>query len=122
MRKNARPASGTTGNRLDGFVDSIALALLNIDWTDRDADDERRRLRMFREHRSEVSRERQHQTPRQHQPAPDVEFGAGWDACIASLGRPAAQEVSVLTRLRACPNARGTGNLEKCINVNWLTT
>src|SRR5579862_8495472 len=23
---------------------------------------------------------------------PDVEFGAGWDACIASLGRPAAQE------------------------------
>jgi len=21
-----------------------------------------------------------------------VEFGAGWDACIASLGRPAAQE------------------------------
>jgi enoyl-CoA hydratase/carnithine racemase len=22
---------------------------------------------------------------------PDVEFGAGWDACIASLGRPAAQ-------------------------------
>ena len=23
---------------------------------------------------------------------PDVEFGAGWDACIGSLGRPAAQE------------------------------
>jgi enoyl-CoA hydratase/carnithine racemase len=23
---------------------------------------------------------------------PDVEIGAGWDACIASLGRPAAQE------------------------------
>ncbi|MER9431511.1 enoyl-CoA hydratase/isomerase family protein [Mesorhizobium sp. M0408] len=23
---------------------------------------------------------------------PDVEFGAGWEACIASLGRPAAQE------------------------------
>jgi enoyl-CoA hydratase/carnithine racemase len=23
---------------------------------------------------------------------PDVEFGAGWDACIASLGRPAAQD------------------------------
>ena len=23
---------------------------------------------------------------------PDVELGAGWDACIASLGRPAAQE------------------------------
>lgn len=22
---------------------------------------------------------------------PDVEIGAGWDACIASLGRPAAQ-------------------------------
>lgn len=22
---------------------------------------------------------------------PDVELGAGWDACIASLGRPAAQ-------------------------------
>jgi enoyl-CoA hydratase/carnithine racemase len=26
--------------------------------------------------------------------APDVEIGAGWDACIASLGRPAAQEGS----------------------------
>jgi enoyl-CoA hydratase/carnithine racemase len=24
--------------------------------------------------------------------SPDVELGAGWDACIASLGRPAAQE------------------------------
>ena len=24
--------------------------------------------------------------------APDVELGAGWDACIASLGRPAAQD------------------------------
>jgi enoyl-CoA hydratase/carnithine racemase len=23
---------------------------------------------------------------------PDVELGAGWDACIASLGRPAAQK------------------------------
>jgi enoyl-CoA hydratase/carnithine racemase len=23
--------------------------------------------------------------------APDVELGAGWDVCIASLGRPAAQ-------------------------------
>jgi hypothetical protein len=23
---------------------------------------------------------------------PDVELGAGWDACIASLGRPAAQD------------------------------
>ena len=23
---------------------------------------------------------------------PDVELGAGWDVCIASLGRPAAQE------------------------------
>jgi enoyl-CoA hydratase/carnithine racemase len=23
---------------------------------------------------------------------PDVELGAGWDACIASLGRPSAQE------------------------------
>jgi hypothetical protein len=25
---------------------------------------------------------------------PDVELGAGWDACIASLGRPAAQRES----------------------------
>src|SRR6202041_1691987 len=24
---------------------------------------------------------------------PDVELGAGWDACIASLGRPAVQNV-----------------------------
>jgi enoyl-CoA hydratase/carnithine racemase len=31
---------------------------------------------------------------------PDVELGAGWDACIASLGRPAAQEniKALLTR------------------------
>jgi len=25
-------------------------------------------------------------------PPPDVELGAGWDACIASLGQPAAEE------------------------------
>jgi enoyl-CoA hydratase/carnithine racemase len=32
--------------------------------------------------------------------APDVELGAGWDACIASLGRPAAQEgIKALTAL-----------------------
>lgn len=31
---------------------------------------------------------------------PDVELGAGWEACIASLGRPAAQEgIKALTRL-----------------------
>src|SRR5580692_8985198 len=31
---------------------------------------------------------------------PDVEFGAGWDACIASLGRPAAQEgIKALTAI-----------------------
>ena len=31
---------------------------------------------------------------------PDVELGAGWDACIASLGRPAAQEgIKALTDL-----------------------
>src|SRR3954462_8354014 len=31
---------------------------------------------------------------------PDVELGAGWDACIASLGRPAAQEgIKALTAL-----------------------
>jgi enoyl-CoA hydratase/carnithine racemase len=30
----------------------------------------------------------------------DVEFGAGWDACIASLGRPAAQEgIKALTAI-----------------------
>jgi len=29
---------------------------------------------------------------RPYQTHPDVELGAGWDACIASLGRPAAQE------------------------------
>jgi len=32
---------------------------------------------------------RSDQAPRKHQPA--AELGAGWDACIASLGRPAAQ-------------------------------
>src|SRR4029079_5496599 len=34
------------------------------------------------------------QTKRRVTPSlsPDVELGAGWDACIASLGRPAAQE------------------------------
>jgi enoyl-CoA hydratase/carnithine racemase len=31
---------------------------------------------------------------------PDVELGAGWDACIASLGRPAAQDgIKALTAL-----------------------
>jgi enoyl-CoA hydratase/carnithine racemase len=31
---------------------------------------------------------------------PDVELGAGWEACIASLGRPAAQEgIKALTEL-----------------------
>jgi enoyl-CoA hydratase/carnithine racemase len=31
---------------------------------------------------------------------PDVEIGAGWDACIASLGRPAAQEgIKALTAI-----------------------
>lgn len=31
---------------------------------------------------------------------PDVELGAGWEACIASLGRPAAQEgIKALTKL-----------------------
>jgi enoyl-CoA hydratase/carnithine racemase len=31
---------------------------------------------------------------------PDVEFAAGWDACIASLGRPAAQEgIKALTAI-----------------------
>jgi enoyl-CoA hydratase/carnithine racemase len=31
---------------------------------------------------------------------PDVELGAGWDACIASLGRPAAQKsIEALTQL-----------------------
>jgi enoyl-CoA hydratase/carnithine racemase len=31
---------------------------------------------------------------------PDVEIGAGWDACIASLGRPAAQEgIKTLTAI-----------------------
>jgi enoyl-CoA hydratase/carnithine racemase len=31
---------------------------------------------------------------------PDVELGAGWEACIASLGRPAAKEgIAALTRL-----------------------
>ena len=27
-----------------------------------------------------------------NQPPPDVELGAAWDACIASLGRSAAQD------------------------------
>ena len=31
---------------------------------------------------------------------PDVELGAGWDACIASLGRPAAQ--NAIKALMAC--------------------
>jgi enoyl-CoA hydratase/carnithine racemase len=32
--------------------------------------------------------------------SPDVELGAGWDACIASLGRPAAQDgIKALTAL-----------------------
>jgi hypothetical protein len=34
---------------------------------------------------------------------------------------PSEGTIKLLTRLRACPNARGTGNLEKFIKVNWLT-
>jgi hypothetical protein len=40
---------------------------------------------------------------------------------MISFSCRARTRLSVLTRLRACPNARGTGNLEKCIKVNWLT-
>jgi len=38
---------------------------------------------------------------------PDVELGAGWDACIASLGRPAAQDgiKVVRTMMRASGNS-----------------
>src|ERR1700752_5500479 len=39
---------------------------------------------------------------------------------MISFSCRAGTRLSVLTRLRACPNARGTGNLEKCIKVNWL--
>jgi Ornithine cyclodeaminase/mu-crystallin family len=40
---------------------------------------------------------------------------------MISFSCRARARLSVLTRLRACPNARGTGNLEKRIMVNWLT-
>jgi hypothetical protein len=40
---------------------------------------------------------------------------------MISFSCRARTRLSVLTRLRACPNARGSGNLEKCIKVNWLT-
>lgn len=40
---------------------------------------------------------------------PDVELGAGWEACIASLGRPAAQEgIKALTR----PGFQAPGDVE----------
>jgi enoyl-CoA hydratase/carnithine racemase len=40
---------------------------------------------------------------------PDVEIGAGWDACIASLGRPAAQEgIKALTAI----GFQGPGDVE----------
>ncbi len=38
---------------------------------------------------------------------PDVELGAGWDACIASLGRPAAQEGIKELMARGLPQAGG---------------
>jgi enoyl-CoA hydratase/carnithine racemase len=38
---------------------------------------------------------------------PDVELGAGWDACIASLGRPAAQERIKALMVRGFHKARG---------------
>ena len=34
---------------------------------------------------------------------------------------PSEGTIKLLTRLPACPNARGTGNVEKVIKVNWLT-
>ena len=37
---------------------------------------------------------------------------------MISFSCRARTRLSVLMRLRACPNARGTGNLEKCIKVN----
>ena len=37
---------------------------------------------------------------------PDVELGAGWDACIASLGRPAAQE-GIKALIARLPQAGG---------------
>ena len=45
---------------------------------------------------------------------PDVELGAGWDACIASLGRPAAQDgIKALTAL-GLPQAGG------CRKTAWV--
>jgi hypothetical protein len=35
--------------------------------------------------------DREHEAARQYEPAAGVEIGLGWDTCIASLGRPAAQ-------------------------------
>jgi enoyl-CoA hydratase/carnithine racemase len=37
---------------------------------------------------------------------PDVELGAGWDACTASLGRPATQE-GIKALMARLPQARG---------------
>ena len=44
---------------------------------------------------------------------PDAELGAGWDACIASLGRPAAQEgikalMARLPQTGGCQNRLGS--------------
>src|SRR6266481_9541060 len=54
---------------------------------------------------------------------PDFRGGAGWarDLSITFLScgfddfllLPSGGTIKLLTRLRACPNARGTGNLEK---------
>ena len=42
---------------------------------------------------------------------PDVELGAGWDACIASLGRPAAQDgISLMARGFHKPGDAETGS------------
>ena len=35
--------------------------------------------------------DRRDETPGEHELATDVELGAGWDACMTSLGRKAAQ-------------------------------
>ncbi len=62
---------------------------------------------------------------------PEFRGGAGWarDLSIPFLQcgfddfllLPSEGTIKLLTRLRACRNARGTGNPEKFIKVNWLT-
>jgi len=54
-------------------------------------------------------------------PGGDVTAPVGWEHGDGFVALNVITRLKLLTRLPACPNARGTGHVEKVIKVNWLT-